>query len=613
MNISTAHLLQAARSRAAAWLQHPFPAPIKHATQTLLTAAATDDTAAQQALLQQFGSILNFGTGGIRAQMGLGTAAINEYTIAMLSQGLANYYLQQITAPLSAVIAYDSRHNSQTFANITAKVLAANGITTYCFRHARPTPQLAYAVRTLKTAVGIVITASHNPAIYNGYKVYNEQGCQLSATAALALAASMEQVTQLAAVKQNPAIIHNVPQTLDKAYQQAVLNALPPLVQTEAAARARQMLHICYSPLYGTGITVIPQCLQAAGFTSLKLVTAESKLNGAFPGLPAPNPEESAALSRGTETLLKTKSDILFATDADCDRVGLVLRQAPTAKTAQTPSVVRLNGNQLALILTHTVLTKLKTANVLPKHAFIANTIVTTPLMAAIGHAFGVPCYQTFTGFKYIGELITQYAAKHQFILGAEESHGYLIGTYVHDKDAAGATILLAEAAAQTKAEGRTLIELLTTIYRQYGYAQEELFALTLTGHSGMERIAKLMQRFRQTPPPNIGGAAVTACHDFLPTSSTRQPPYPSNATAAVRALYTDAPPLPQGNDVLRFTLSNHTQFIIRPSGTEPKLKFYLTATAELPAGSCLVKLQTKLEAKLHNLKNALNELCCAL
>ncbi|BBM89632.1 phosphoglucomutase [Spirochaetota bacterium] len=605
--------LTSAIKRAKLWTQPPFTAAIQKEVTKLLTDATTENPIATTKLIDYFGSELQFGTGGMRALMGIGTNRINAYTIARITKGLALYlhntwdnHLGESTSQkkILGVIAYDSRLNSDYFAAITAQVLAENDIHIYKFNAPRPTPELSFAVRTYNAHFGIVITASHNPKEYSGYKVYNEKGAQIIAPAdrliteaihkikSYALSLDKYNLTTKQAERNLPAAegaISYLSEKFDNIYLEGVLSALPPLQNEAAAKELKRKFKIFYTPLYGTGITVIPKGFRRAGFENFHLIEQECQMDGNFPGLSAPNPEEASALTVGQETLAAEQGHLLLATDPDNDRVGAVVAtKLPTQK--KPVSFKTLSGNQLAVILTHYLLSRLKETKqlaALEKPGFIANTIVTTPLMAVIGHRFGIPCYKTFTGFKHIAALIDIYEDQQTFLLGAEESFGYLVAPYIRDKDATGSALLLAEAAIAAASNGKTLVDVLTDIYLNYGYFHESTFSLTLTGHTGKQKIETLMNFFRTTPLKKLLNIPVTHVHDYLAPPKNDQNTITSSPVDykkgdSYKSLYKNAPPLPAGADVLQFTLKDQTLITIRPSGTEPKIKFYFSLHANV-------------------------------
>lgn len=498
-------------------------------------------------LIDAFFTDLSFGTGGLRGVMGAGTNRMNIYTVRKATQGLAHYIRKKGNPALGVVVGYDSRHHSAAFAQETAKVLAGNGIKVYLLKELRPTPYVSFATRHLKAQAGVMITASHNPKEYNGYKVFWQDGGQIVPPHDTGIIAEVNAISSPSQVKlatiKDP-LIHLT--EIDNAYLEALagLQHFP--------GEDHNSLKISYSSLHGTGITLMPQALQRWGFSKPHLVASQADPDGDFPTVHFPNPEYPEALKAGIEDLVKNGSDILIATDPDADRLGVVaLHQGKP---------VTLTGNEQAALAAYFICDTLTKQKKMPPKGALVTTIVTTELLKHIAKAYHIACFEVLTGFKYIGEKIHQWEQKpdgYHFLFGAEESYGYLMGTYARDKDAMIAGCLFAEIAAKMKEQGKTLVDLLEEIYKKFGIFREKQYSLTFEeGKKGLDNIRRLMDNLRKNPPTSIGGQKIIATEDFLKGT-------PEN--------------LPR-SDVLLYRLEDQSKVIIRPSGTEPKLKLYLSA-----------------------------------
>lgn len=541
------------------WLTGPFDEKTKAEVRTL--------EKNPQGLIDAFFSDLSFGTGGMRGIMGAGTNRMNVYTIRLATQGLANYLRKQNKQnKLSVLIGYDSRNHSQEFAKEAARVLAGNGIHVYLLDELRPTPYISFACRLKKASAAINITASHNPKEYNGYKVYWSDGAQVVAPHDEGIVEEADALKDLSSVHLSPPndpLIEMVATTpLDKEY----IKAIAPLQHfPEESKKNGASLKIVYTPLHGTGITIVPKALKEWGFTSVHLVTEQITPDGNFPTVKFPNPEYKETLQLGIEHLERTGADLLIATDPDTDRIGAVIRDH--GKT------VLFNGNEIAAICVDylcEVLPKLK--KMPPKGAFVT-TIVTTELLKKIATMNHQACFEVLTGFKYIGEKIHQWEMSkdgYQFIFGAEESYGYLLGTHSRDKDAIISSCLIAEIALYAKLNGQTLLDRLNHIYKKYGIFREKQMSLNFNpGKEGMDQMASVMSRLRSNPPKNIAGRVVVCIED-----------YEKGVRVNLATAKTEKLDLPQ-SDVLLFWLDDKSRLVIRPSGTEPKIKIYGCVTSE--------------------------------
>lgn len=527
------------KKRIQAWLDGPFPEEVKAEIRKM-------QKENPQALSDAFFKDLSFGTGGMRGLMGIGTNRMNLYTIGVATQGLANY----LGRKGKVFIGYDVRHHSREFAVEAASVLAASGIEVLLSKDICPTPLVSFACRHFLCSAAIMITASHNPPQYNGYKVYWSDGCQV-------VPPHDEGIVKEAALVKSPvnkkAVFKEIGSELDDAY----LKELKKLQLTPPSP-----IKLLYTNLHGTGIRMMQKALTSWGYTDLHFVEKQKSLDGDFPFAPSPNPEEEKALKLGTEQLLAEKRDLLIATDPDADRMGVVVNHKGKA--------VRLSGNQIACLCLQHISANKK----LPNHGICIKTIVTTELFKAIAENAHLTCIDVLTGFKYIGEQIAK--CEKNYIFGAEESYGYLLGTFVRDKDAISASCLIAEAAATAKLQGMTLVDKLQELYRLHGLHRESLTNLTFPDtQAGMEQMQSLMKKLRAHPPTQIGDEKVVTIEDYLKET-----------------------PLPK-SDVLRFWLSRGSKLVIRPSGTEPKVKIYAEVVEK---GSTDIE---KTDDRLHKLVDA--------
>lgn len=514
----------------------------------------------QKAIEDRFWKDLSFGTGGLRGMIGAGDNRMNIYTVGKATQGLANYLLGGHEHP-GIAIAYDTRNFSKTFAQHAAKVLCANGIRVYLYEDVRPTPMLSFALREVKAQGGIVITASHNPKEYNGYKVYGPDGCQITDEAAKEILNYIEQVELFTGVKKMPldkarenGLLYDLGAQMDENYYQKVIDlALRPQLIKEKAGR----LHILYTPLHGTGAKPISHVLQKQGY-QLSVVKEQMTPDGNFSTLKSPNPEEPSAFTLALKEAQGLQPHVIFATDPDCDRIGV---QARDGKGSYSP----LTGNQIGALLCNYILVALKEKKALPPNGGVVKTIVTSDLSKAICKAFGVRLFETLTGFKYIGEIIGQWEEnhKHSFLLGFEESYGYLAGTFVRDKDGVIAASLIAEMALFYQEQNLTLIQALEVLFKQYGYSKEKLISITLPGAQGQKQIGEIMAKLRREGQNLLEGLGLKTIEDYGFSTAT------DCVTGQTTALI-----LPE-SDVLKFIFDEGNWLTFRPSGTEPKMKIY--------------------------------------
>ncbi len=537
--------------RAATWLVDAVDESTQNEVKALM---AENGPALQEAFYQD----LEFGTGGLRGVMGIGAMRINHYTIGAATQGLANYIRQQVNGPAKVAIAYDSRNQSDTLARTAADVLTGNGLEVYLFASLRPTPVLSFAVRQLQCQAGIVITASHNPPEYNGYKVYWQDGAQVVPPHDKGIIQCVRSVSSFNDVvfKGNDSLLHILDADWDKNY----LNRVLPLVQNQSSIEKVSETPIVFTSIHGTGITMVPPLLALMGFKNVQVVEEQAIPNGNFPTVKSPNPEEREALSMAIALAEKTQAAWVLGTDPDADRVGLCVRD-------HEGKMALLNGNQTGALLAYHQLKQKGKMHPSGLPYFTARTIVTSTLIEDIATSFGVPCYSTLTGFKYIAAVIREREGKEKFLVGGEESYGYLIGDDVRDKDAVISAAALSEAGAHALANGSSLWDMLMDIYAQYGLYHEELVSITLKGLDGVQKIKSMMSGFRTQAPKTLDGKAVVELRDYQLQRATL-----SNGT-------TYDLNQPQ-SDVLQFILEDGSTISARPSGTEPKIKFYFSMKA---------------------------------
>ena len=495
---------------------------------------------------------LEFGTGGLRGIMGVGTNRMNRYTVGMATQGLANYMKARLEGPLSVCISYDSRNNSKEFARITADVLSANGIHVYLWDNIRPIPLLSYSVRSKGANAGVMITASHNPKEYNGYKVFWSDGAQITSPVDKEIVAEVAKITDPSQVRFEPKEdcggIELMGHEMDDKYFKDVLGLM---LSPEARAKHSD-LKIVYTPIHGSGVRIVPEALDRLGFKNVYHVPEQDISDGNFPTVMSPNPEEASALKMAIEVADREGADIVLATDPDADRVGIAVRD-------NEGKMVLFNGNQTGSMLTYYILRRWKELGKLDSTKYVVKTIVTTELIAQIAKSFGVKCYNVLTGFKYIAEVVKRNEGKGEFICGGEESYGFNVGEYVRDKDAPISCCMVAECAAWAAEQGLTLYQLLQKIYEEYGYRKEGLVSLVRKGKTGAEEIQQIMADMRTNAPADLAGSKVVKVVDYLDTEATG---------------------LPKSN-VLQFFSEVGDVVTVRPSGTEPKIKFYFGAGTE--------------------------------
>ena len=514
-------------------------------------------------LEESFYRNLEFGTGGLRGIMGPGTNKMNKYTVGMATQGYANYLKKSFEGDVSVAIAYDCRINSKSFAQITANVFAANGIKVYLFEDLRPTPELSFAIRKYGCKGGVVLTASHNPKEYNGYKAYWDDGAQMVPPHDKNVIKEVEKILTVDDVKWNDANSGKNIISIGKETDEAYLDMVQGLSVYPEVCKKQNDLAIVFTPIHGTGITLVPDALRRFGFTNVTIVDEQSKPDGNFPTVVYPNPEEKETMQIGLTKAAALNADILLGTDPDADRVGIGLKN-------KRGEWVLMNGNQTALLAFNYMIEARKTKGIASPRDMVIKTIVTTDIIDKIAADNGVACYNVLTGFKWIAAMIKEKEGKENYIIGGEESFGLMIGDKIRDKDAVSAVALLCEMAAYEKDKGRSLYDKLIDLYVQYGLYKETLVSITKKGMNGAQEIAAMMQKFRNNPPATLGGVAVEQLLDYeLQTGRNLL----KNTSWKID--------LPKSN-VLQFLLEDGSKISARPSGTEPKIKFYFSVNSPL-------------------------------
>jgi phosphoglucomutase len=541
-------------------------------------------------LTDAFYKNLEFGTGGMRGEIGVGSNRMNKYTVGTATQGLANYVKKVVTnEPIKAAIAYDSRNFSPEFAQIAADIFSANGITAYVYEELRPTPQLSFTVRELSCHIGLVITASHNPREYNGYKVYWNDGSQVVAPHDKNIVEEVNNITNVSQIKFKGVKkrLKTIGERLDKKYLKAVKSiAVAPRI-----IKKQNDLKIVFSSIHGTGITMVPAALKQLGFENVHTVEAQDKPDGNFPTVVYPNPEEKEAMSMALAKAKEIDADLVMATDPDADRVGMAVKD-PSGEWQL------LNGNQAASLMIYYLLKAWKKAKKLTGNEFVAKTIVTTDLIDAMAERANVDCYNTLTGFKYIAQVIRELEGKKTFIAGGEESYGYLIGDKVRDKDAIASCAMIAELTAYAKHNGNSLFDFLADMYREFGFYYEGLVSVTKKGKSGAEEIQQMMVDFRKNPPTSLGGSPVIRVDDYKELTRTDKDGNKAEIESGKLGI--------ESSNVIQFFTADGTKFTCRPSGTEPKIKFYIGVKGELKIKSDYDKVMTELKAKVASIVDEL-------
>ncbi len=564
-------------NRAQSWLSEDYD----EATRAEVKALIEND---EKELTERFYRTLEFGTGGLRGIMGAGTNRVNIYTIGMATQGLANYLKKEVQGEIKVAVAYDSRNNSELFARTTAEVFAANGFRVYLFESLRPTPELSYAIRLFGCQSGVVVTASHNPKEYNGYKAYWADGGQVIAPHDKNIIAEVNAIESMSQVQRDfsKGEIVMVGQDVDQKY----IDMIKALSLSPEAVAEYNDLKIVYTPIHGTGVKLVPMALEAYGFKNVSVVEEQAVSDGNFPTVKSPNPEEPAALQMAVDLANEIGADLVMATDPDADRQAIAVRDFDG-------KIRLLNGNQCASLLTFYILHRWKEQGKFQGNEFVVKTVVTSELLIRIAESFGVKHYDVLTGFKFIADIIHRTQGSEQFLCGGEESYGFLVGDSVRDKDAVASLAMAAECAAWAKSHDKSLWGLLMEIYVQYGLFKESLLSITRGGQQGVEEIKTMMKNFRENPPASLAGSKIVEVRDY------------SVSKKWVNGVQ-EVIDLPK-SDVLQFVSEDSTIVSVRPSGTEPKIKFYFGVRGMLDSVENYEAVNGELEAKIEVIKKELS------
>ena len=569
-------LLKEVTARAQIWLDGNYDAETKAEVKKLMD--AEDKTE----LIESFYKDLEFGTGGLRGIMGVGTNRMNIYTVGAATQGLSNYLLSQFPhlPQISVVIGHDCRNNSRKFAEISANIFSANGIKVYLFEDLRPTPEISFAIRHFGCQSGIILTASHNPKEYNGYKAYWDDGAQMIAPHDENVITEVMNIKNVNDIKfeGNNELIQIIGKEVDRMF----LEKIKTLILSPEAIERNKDLKIVYTPIHGTGIKLIPDALRSFGFTNIIDVPEQNMISGNFPTVVSPNPEEPAALAMAVQKARETDADIVMASDPDADRIGIAIKD-------DKGEWILVNGNQTFLIFIYYLITKWKELGRLTGNEYVVKTIVTTEVMADVARKNGVEYYDCFTGFKWIAAVMRENEGKKTYIGGGEESYGFLAEDFVRDKDAVSACALMAEIAAWAKDNGKTLFQLLQDIYIEYGYGKEKGISVVRKGKSGAEEIVQMMKNYRENPPKEIAGSKVATIKDFKTLKMT------DVATGTITDL-----DMPATSNVLQFFTEDGTKISVRPSGTEPKIKFYIEVRGEMKTRADYAQADEKADEKIN-------------
>ncbi|MDR0686776.1 MAG: phospho-sugar mutase [Dysgonamonadaceae bacterium] len=576
-------LLQRVRNRAEKWLSEDYDDETRSRVQTLLD---SEDLAEE--LADAFYRNLDFGTGGLRGVMGVGSNRMNRYTVGIATQGLVNYLLKEFSSlsEISVVVGYDCRNNSVMFAEAVADIFSANGIKTFLFSDLRPTPEVSYAVRCLGCQAGVMITASHNPKEYNGYKVYWNDGAQVVAPHDRNIFAEMNNISSIGDVNfcGKPELIYFLDEEMDDRY----IGDLLALSLSPDAIERRRDIKIVYTPIHGTGVTLIPRALSALGFTNVIHVPEQDVVSGDFPTVALPNPEEAAAFEMAIKRAVETDADIVLASDPDADRVGLAVKD-------DDGRFVLLNGNQTLLIYLYYLIVRRKELGLLKGGEYVVKTIVSTELVKAIADRHKVKLYNCYTGFKWIAAIIREKEDKETYIGGGEESYGFLVEDFVRDKDAVSGCMLLSEIAAWAADGGRTLYRLLQDIYVEYGFSKEWGVSVIKEGRSGAEEIESMMKNYRLNGISELAGSKVVLVYDFKKLTAFD---LIENETFTLD--------MPTTSNVLQYFSEDGTKVSVRPSGTEPKIKFYVEVRGRVDSREGLAAAELAAEKKFEAVKKSL-------
>jgi phosphoglucomutase len=575
-------LLAMVRSKAQGWLSDSYDAETRAEVKRML------DNEDSSELIEAFYKDLEFGTGGLRGIMGVGSNRMNIYTVGAATQGLSNYLKKEFSKleQIKVVIGHDCRNNSRKFSEISADIFSANGIKAYIFEDLRPTPEMSYAIRKLGCQSGIILTASHNPKEYNGYKAYWDDGAQMIAPHDRNTIAQVNQIRSASEIKfkGNKSLIEVLGKEVDEQY----INDLTSIsLSPESIARHKDM-KIVYTPIHGTGVEIVPAAMKAFGFTNIIHVPEQDVVSGDFPTVKSPNPEEPAALAMAVQRAKDTDAELVLATDPDADRVGAAVKN-------NEGEWVLLNGNQTALMFVYYLITRWKELGKIKGNEYIVKTIVSTELIRTIAERNGVELYDVYTGFKWIAAIMKDNEGKKTFIGGGEESYGFLCEDFVRDKDAVSACTMLAETAAWAKDKGLTLYQLLQNIYVEYGFSKEAGISVVKKGKSGAEEIEAMMKHFRENPLTEIAGSKVTYVYDYATLKGL--------SVAENEKLTLD---MPTTSNVIQYFTEDNTKVSIRPSGTEPKIKFYCEVHLKIKSLDDLPAAELAAQEKINQIKVSL-------
>ncbi|MGM0464188.1 MAG: phospho-sugar mutase [Bacteroidota bacterium] len=533
----------------------------------------------EKKLVDAFYRDLEFGTGGLRGVMGAGTNRMNKYTTGMATQGLSNYLLKEFPGKkIKVAIAYDCRNNSRSFSEIVAGIFSANGFTVYLFESLRPTPELSFAIRHLGCRAGVIITASHNPPEYNGYKAYWEDGGQVTAPHDKNIIEEVRKISSVSEIKFDGPGKNII--SIGKEIDRLFIDTVKKIRLNPGSIREKHDMPIVYTPIHGTGVEIIPAALREFGFTNIINVPEQDKVDGLFPTVKSPNPEEPEALKMALDKAVTHNADIVMATDPDGDRLGVAVKD-------RSGEFVLLNGNQTGAILTWYITGQMKEKDMLKGNEYIIKTIVTSPLLSQIAKKDGVECYDVLTGFKYFASLMKKLENKKKYIGGGEESFGYLPGDYVRDKDAVGSCALISEVAAWAACRGKTLFDILVDIYYEHGLYRERLETIVRKGKEGADQINAMMAGFRDNPPAMINNSRVVRMDDYLSGLSRD---LVNNSEDPIEL---------EKSNVLQFLLEDGSIVSVRPSGTEPKIKFYFSVNDRLAKREDYEKKEAELDRKI--------------
>lgn len=575
-------LLDIALSKANFWLATNCDANTKTEINNLINNPDKSE------LIESFYKDLEFGTGGLRGIMGVGTNRVNKYTIGSATQGLSNYLLKQFKdlPQIKVVIGYDCRNNSKEFAQITADVFSANGIKVYLFENLRPTPEVSYAIRKLECQSGVVITASHNPKEYNGYKAYWNDGAQVTPPHDTNIIEEVNKVGSISNIKfdRNANLIELLGEDMDNCF----IEALKAILLSPDSIKRHHDLKIVYTPIHGTGGQIIPRALKEYGFTDIIHVPEQDVVSGEFPTVKSPNPEEPAAMALAVKKGLETGAELLIATDPDADRYGIGVRN-------EKDEFVLLNGNQTMIVLIYYIVTRWRELGKLTGKEYTVRTIVTSELAQVISEKNGVEMFECFTGFKWVASIMKKLEGKRQYIGGGEESYGFLAEDFVRDKDSVSAAALFAEVATWCKDQGKTVYELLQDIYIEYGFSKEKGISVVKKGISGAQEIQSMMDNYRKNPLKEIAGSKVITINDYETLESKD-----------IQSGKISKIDMPTMSNVLQYLTEDRTKVSIRPSGTEPKIKFYIETKGVLNSREDYHKIDAQLETKIEQISKDL-------